>query len=86
MKGCEKQILFGSPRGRGVGLPAAFVSEKTRSWNLGYHLGDFPIFWIQKGRGISPEVGSTNFQPVMFDMNPFGGKVSYLQAKMQKFY
>ncbi len=23
---------------------------------------------------ISPKVGSTNFQPVMFDMDPFGGK------------
>ena len=29
---------------------------------------------INKRHGISPEVGSTNFQPVMFDMDLFGGK------------
>ena len=49
-------------------------SRKTRHWNFRPHLGDFRIFWIQQRRGISPEVGSTNFQPVMFDMDPFGGK------------
>ena len=34
----------------------------------------FHIFWNQKRRGISPEVGSTKFQPVMFDIDLFGGK------------
>ena len=31
----------------------------------------FPEF---KTDAESPEVGSTNVQPVMFDMDPFGGK------------
>ena len=55
--------------GRGL-----FFSRITRPWNFRPRLGDFRIFWIKKRRGISPEVGSTNFQPVMFDMDPFGGK------------
>ena len=38
------------------------------------------MFWNQKGFGISPEVGSTNLQPVMFDIDPFGGK-KVLSAK-----
>ena len=29
---------------------------------------------IKQRRGISPGVGPTHFQPVMFDMDPFGGK------------
>ena len=53
-----------------------FLSRITHPWNFRPHSGDFRI--IQRRRGISPEVGSTNFQPVMFDMDPFGGKkVSY---------
>ena len=31
-------------------------------------------FFKSKRRGISPEVGSTKYLPVMFDMDPFGGK------------
>ena len=38
------------------------------------HLCDVHDCLIKKGRGISPEVGSTKFQPVMFDMDLFGGK------------
>ena len=37
-------------------------------------VGDFLIFLKSKRRGNSPEKGSTNFQPVMFDMDPFGDK------------
>ena len=55
--------------GRGL-----FFPRITRPWNFRPHLGDFLIFVIQKRRGVSPEVGSTNFQPVMFDMDPFDGK------------
>ena len=36
---------------------------------------------IKKTRGISPEVGSTKFQPVMFDMDLFGGKKVPCQIK-----
>ena len=55
--------------GRGL-----FFPQITGPWNFRPHFGDFRIFWIQKRRGISPEAGYTNFQPVMFDMDPFGGK------------
>ena len=55
-------------------LAGAFFSEITRPWNFRPHLGDFRALGIQKRRGISPEVGYTNFQTVMFDMDPFGGK------------
>ena len=46
----------------------------TCSWICWPHLGDLRILGIQKRRGISPEVGYTNFQPVIFDMDLFGGK------------
>ena len=49
-------------------------AEKTRSLIGGPHLGNFRSVWMGKRRRISPEFGSTNFQPVMFDMDPFGGK------------
>ena len=55
--------------GRGL-----FFPQITGPWNFRPHFGDFRIFWIQKRRGFSPEAGYTNFQPVMFDMDPFGGK------------
>ena len=55
--------------GRGL-----FFPRITRPWNFKPHFGDFRICWIQKRRGISPEVGSTNFQPLMVDMDPFGGE------------
>ena len=51
-----------------------FFPGMTCPWFVGPLLGDFCIFWNQKRRRISPEVGSTNFQPVMFDMDLFGGK------------
>ena len=68
--------------GRGL-----FFPRITRPWNFGPHFGDFRIFWIQKRRGISPEAGYTNFQPVMFDMDPFGGKkvpCSKMPQKLEK--
>ena len=55
--------------GRGLFFPGI-----TRPWNCGHHLSDFWVFWNQKRHGISPEVGCTKFQPVMFDMDLFGSK------------
>ena len=70
----QNNFFGATPRRRGFGLPAAFCSEKAFPWVLGSRFSDFQIVCNQKRRGISPEVASTEFQPVMFGMDPFGGK------------
>mgnify|MGYP000441339736 CR=1 FL=1 len=47
------------------------MSSEKRNQN---NVINFPGSINQKRCGNSPEVGSTNYQPVMFDMDPFGGK------------
>ena len=51
-----------------------FFSRNNTYLDFQPYLCAFHIFWKSKRRGNSPEEGSTNFQPVMFDMDPFGDK------------
>ena len=51
-----------------------FFSRNHTYLDFQTYLCDFRIFWKSKRRGNSPEEGSTNFQPVMFDMDTFGDK------------
>ena len=52
----------------------SFSSRNNTYLDFHTYLCDFQILGKSKRRGNSPEEGSTNFQPVMFDMDPFGDK------------
>ena len=52
----------------------SFVLKKTRPWILGTCFVDFLDFWKWKRRGRWFGEIWTKFQPVTFDMDPFGDK------------
>ena len=54
-----------------------FLSQETCSWICGTGLGKFWMFRNRKGCALPPELVSTNFQPVMFDVDLFGGKKGF---------
>ena len=59
----------------GAFLAGAFFIRKTRPWNFGTYCCDIQDFWNhQKRHGESQEPGYPKYEPVMFDMDPFGGK------------
>ena len=53
---------------------AFFFLETTRTLYFGTNLGDFWFLRKCKRRRKEPEEGPTKYQPVMFDMDPFGDK------------
>ena len=63
-----------SPSTRDIPGRALFFAEKHVPENLETIVCDFQEFGKCKRRGKSPEPGYTKYEPVMFDMDPFGGK------------
>ena len=53
--------------------PANCFLQNTCSWDLGPHLCDLLIFYQRQQREIN-KPGYPNYEPVMFDMDLFGGK------------
>ena len=58
----------------GAFLAGAFFPRKARLWIFGLHLGYFRIFLNSKKTRNFTKPGYPKYEPVMFDMDPFGGK------------